>query len=33
MMVKEKLSKRAVMKEGGLGWVHFQERRLIPKET
>jgi len=28
MIVREKLSKRAVMKEDGLRWVYLQERRL-----
>ena len=33
MIVKEKLSERAVMKEDRLGWVCLQERRLTPKGT
>jgi len=33
MIIKEKLLKRAIMKEDGLRWVHFQERRLTPKGT
>jgi len=33
MIVKEKLSNRAVMKENGLGWVYLQERRITPKGT
>jgi len=28
VIVREKLSKRAVVKEDGLGWVYLQERRL-----
>jgi len=31
MIVKEKLSKRAVIKEKGLGQVFLQERRITPK--
>src|SRR5882724_11229354 len=30
VIVREKLSKRAVMKEDGLGRVYLQERRLTP---
>ena len=30
MIVREKLSKRAVMKDDGLGRVYLQERRLTP---
>jgi len=33
MIVKEKLSKRAVVKENGLGPVYLQERRMTPKRT
>ena len=33
MIVKEKLSERAVMKENGLGQVYLQERRMTPKGT
>src|SRR5882724_12270450 len=33
VIVKEKLSKRAVMKEDGLGRVYLQERRLTPIGT
>jgi len=33
MIVKERLSKRAVMKENGLGQVCLQQRRLTPKGT
>jgi len=33
MIVKEKLSERAVMKEDRLGRVCLQERRLTPKGT
>ena len=33
MIIKENLSKRAVMKENGLGQVHLQERRETPKGT
>ena len=33
MIVKEKLSKRAVMNEDGPRQVHLQERRLTPKGT
>src|SRR5882724_5743958 len=33
MIVKEKLSKRAVVKEDGLRWVYLQERRLTPIGT
>src|SRR5882724_12643568 len=33
MIVREKLSKRAVVKEDGLGWVYLQERRLTPIGT
>jgi len=33
MNIKEKLSKRAVMKEEGLGKVFLQERRRTPKGT
>ena len=33
MIVKEKLSERAVMKENGLGQVYLQERRITPKGT
>jgi len=33
VIVKEKLSKRAVVKEGGLGQVYLQERRLTPIRT
>jgi len=33
MIIKERLSKRAVMKENGLGQVCFQQRRLTPNET
>jgi len=32
MIVKEKLSERAVMKENGLG-VYLQGRRITPKGT
>jgi len=31
MIVKEKLSERAVVKENGLGRVCLQERRITPK--
>jgi len=31
--VRERLSKRAVMKEKGLGWVCLQQRRWTTKET
>jgi len=33
MIIKEKLSERAVVKEDGLRQVHLQERRLTPKGT
>jgi len=33
MIIKEKLSKSAVMKENGLGQVFLQERRITPKGT
>jgi len=33
MIVKEKLLKRAVMKESGLGQMYLQERRITPKGT
>jgi len=33
MIIKGKLSERAVMKENGLGWVYLQERRTTPKGT
>jgi len=33
MIIKEKLSKRAVMKEDELRQVCLQERRLTPKGT
>jgi len=33
VIVREKLSKRAVVKEDGLGWVYLQERRLTPIGT
>jgi len=33
MIVKERLSERAVMKEKGLGQVLPQERRMTPKGT
>jgi len=33
MIIKEKLSERAVVKENGLGWVCLQERRITPKGT
>jgi len=33
VIVREKLSKRAVVKEDGLGRVVFQERRLTPIGT
>jgi len=33
MIFKEKLSKRAVVEEDGLGQVDLQERRLTPKGT
>jgi len=33
MIVREKLSKRAVVKEDGLGQVYLQERRLTPIRT
>src|SRR5882724_9298897 len=33
VIVREKLSKRAVVKEVGLGWVYLQERRLTPIGT
>jgi len=33
MIIKEKLSKRAVVKENGLGQVYLQERRVTPKGT
>jgi len=33
MIVKEKLSERAVVKENGLGPVYLQERRMTPKRT
>jgi len=33
MIIKEKLSERAGMKENGLGQVCLQERRIIPKGT
>jgi len=31
--VREKLSRRAVMKEQKLGWVHLQQRRHLPTKT
>jgi len=33
VIVREKLSKRAVLKEDGLGRVYLQERRLTPIGT
>jgi len=33
VIVREKLSKRAVMKEDGLGRMYLQERRLTPIGT
>jgi len=33
MIIKEKLSERAAMKENGLGLVYLQERRMTPKGT
>ena len=33
VIVREKLSKRAVVKEDGLGWVYLRERRLTPIGT
>jgi len=33
MIIRKKLSKRAVMKENGLGRVFLQERRITPKGT
>ena len=33
MIIKEKLSERAVMKENGLGQVYLQERRITPIGT
>jgi len=33
MIVREKLSKRAVVKEDGLRRVYLQERRLTPIRT
>jgi len=33
MIVREKLSKRAVMKEDGLGQAYLQEGRLTPIRT
>src|SRR5882724_8089440 len=33
MIVREKLSKRAVVKEDGLGRVYLQDRRLTPIRT
>jgi len=33
MIIREKLSKRAVVKEDGLGRVYLQERRLTPIRT
>jgi len=33
IIIKEKLSERAVMKENGLRWVYLQERRITPKGT
>jgi len=33
VIVREKLSKRAVVKEDGLGRVYLQERRLTPIGT
>ena len=33
MIVREKLSKRAVVKEDGLGQVYLQEGRLTPIRT
>jgi len=33
MIVKEKLSERAVMKENGLGQVYLQGRRITPTGT
>jgi len=31
MIIKERLSERAVMKENGLRQVYLQERRITPK--
>jgi len=33
MIIMEKLSDGAVMKENGLGQVYLQERRMTPKGT
>jgi len=33
MIVKEKLSERAVVKENGLRQMYLQERRITPKGT
>jgi len=33
MIIKEKLSERAVMKKNGLRQVYLQERRITPKRT